>query len=199
MVKLEVFDNPEAADRIVYLDPDSVETLRNAAYEMGYAAGWQDGTHAARTEDSTCRTALAEALQTLTFTYAEARRMAEAQLAEIVAAIVQRVVPSICAASLPARVGQELQLMLARDGHAPLVILCAPGTGRILGDILAQLPKDSPVALVEEPTLASAQVLLRGQDQTREIDMSGIIEMVQAAVAAGRSDHISEHRGAEHG
>jgi flagellar biosynthesis/type III secretory pathway protein FliH len=199
MVKLEIFDTPEAAERMVYLDPDSVETLRHAAYDLGYSAGWQDGTQAARTQDSACRTAIAEALQAVTFTYAEARVMAEAQLAEIVAAIIQHLVPPLCAAALPGRVVQELHLMLARDGSAPLQLLCAPGTQSILEEILVHLPKDSSVVLVEEPTLAPAQVLLRGQDQLREIDLSGIIGIAQEAMAFNLKDQKFERKGAEHG
>jgi hypothetical protein len=100
---------------------------------------------------------------------------------------------------LPGRVAQELHLMLARDGRAPIQLLCAPGTESILNEILVHLPKDGAVVLVEEPTLAPAQVLLRGQDQTREIDLSGIIALAQEAMTHNPKDQIFQPKGAVHG
>lgn len=199
MVKLEVFDSPDTAERLAYLDPESVEALRNTAFDQGYEAGWQDATQAARTEDSKCRAAVAEALQALTFTYVEARAMAEAQLTDIVARIVRQLVPGLCATALPGRVAQELRLMLARDSTAPLQVLCAPETRQVLSDVMAQLPPGAAVTLLEEPTLAPAQVLLHGHDQMREIDLAGVIALAQAAIAPGTEHEWDDQSRAGHG
>lgn len=184
MLKLEVFDTADGATQMPYLDSKSAEKLRDAAYEQGYGAGWQDALDQMRDEDALRRAATFEALQALTFTYAEARSMAESQLAAIIGAFLARVVPETCVLSLPGRVAQEVRTLLARDHSAPLQVLCAPDAVPLLGAVLADLPKSAMVALVPEPSFSAAQVMVQGQAQTRSVDLSAMTAALQQALGA---------------
>lgn len=197
MLRLEVFETPDAPATAAYLDPRSAEKLRDTAYEQGYGAGWQDALDQMRDEDALRRAATFEAVQALSFTYAEARAMVDSQLATVIADLLAQIVPDACALSLPARVAQELRVLLARDASAPLQVLCAPDSVPLLSPLLADLPAGARVALVAEPSFTAAQVSVQGQGQRRCIDLSSVTETLRAALSAHQPHQ--PHKGAHHG
>lgn len=200
MLKLEVFETPDTTDAVPYLDARSAEKLRDAAYEQGYGAGWQDALDQMRDEDALRRAATFEALQAISFTYAEARAMTEHQLATTLDALLAKILPEVCLLSLPGRVAQELQVLLARDATASIQVLCAPQSVPMIAPLLEQLPAGAQVKLVDEPSFAAAQVVLAGQGQQRDIDLSSIAALVQSAMAAPiPTNHMTMIKGSQNG
>jgi flagellar assembly protein FliH len=204
MLKLEVFETSQTADPSAYLDPVSAKKMHDLAFEQGYGAGWQDALDQMRDEDALRRAATFEALQALSFTYAEARKMAEAQLSGIVHDLLAKILPEVCALSLPGRVAQELKLLLARDLTAPLQILCAPDCVALLGAVLDDLPPGARVTLLEEPSYSAAQVSIQGQGQRRLLDLASVSDTLRGALSAelkpgpAQVRALSEH-GERHG
>ena len=184
MLRLEVFETPEQVDDAAYLDPKSAEAMRDAAFEQGYGAGWQDALAQMRDEDALRRAATFDAVQALSFTFAEAREMAEAQLVALTEALLASLVPQACALSVPGRVAQELRHMLARDADAQVQVLCAPDSVALLQPVLDDLPPSAPVTLVAEPSFAAEQVVLRGHAQQRRIDLAALADLLRAAFTA---------------
>jgi hypothetical protein len=204
MLKLEVFETLGANDTVAYLDPHSAAKLRESAFEQGYGAGWQDALDQMRGEDALRRAATFEAVQALTFTFAEARAMCEGQLADIVTDLVTKILPEMCAVSLSGRVSQELRLLLARDRTAPLQILCAPDSIALLAPVLTDLPDGACVTLVPEPSYSAAQVSLQGQGQRRHVDLSSVADSLRAALVTPSRPIATPaaslpYRGAQHG
>ncbi len=202
MLKLEVFETHSSTDAPSYLDARSAEKLRDAAYEQGYAAGWQDALDQMRNDDALARAATLDALQSISFTYAEARAMSDSQLGELVTDLLTKIVPDACLLSLPGRVAQELRVLLARDATASVQVRCAPQSVAVLAPILTELPAGAQVTLTEEPSFSAAQVVLQGQDQQREIDLSSVAALLQAGLA--NAGHAATQkslllRGAQHG
>lgn len=203
MLKLEIFETHHAGDLALHLDAETAEKLRDAAYEQGYSAGWQDALNQMRDEDAQRRVATFDAFQALTFTYAEARAMAEAQFASIVADFLRRIVPETCVHSLPGRVAQEVRVLLARDMTAPLQVLCAPDSVQLLSPVLADLPGHAMVSLVPEQSYNAAQVTVQGCGQVRSVDLSAVIADLQQALepqpTLNSTPNSRPLRGAHHG
>ena len=178
MLRLEVFELDGAGPERGYLDPKSAEKLRSQGYEDGYAAGWQDcAVHAADASAAQLAAAV-DALQRLSFTYAEARALAEQQLVQLTETLLRRLLPSAIEAGLPLRVGQELSLLLGRDPQARLVLRCAPATASAMAQVLNKLPVGAQIALEEEPAFSPAQVVVSGHDQKRRIDFDCLLELL---------------------
>lgn len=195
MLKLEVFELDGRAADTGYLDRRSAENLRNQGYEEGYAAGWQDSAvHAADTSASQLASAV-DALQRLSFTYAEARLLAEQQLTQLIETLLRRLVPAALELALPSRVAHELGVLLARDPQARLVLRCAPATVAILTPILESMPPNAQIVFEEEPAFAPAQVIISGHDQKRWIDLDPLLPLFAVPQHADSNIFPQEHRG----
>ena len=74
-LRLEVFTMPDAplARTTVVMDVGALEDLRILAYEQGYTAGWDDAAAAQTDDQSRIKADFARNLQSLGFTFQEAR------------------------------------------------------------------------------------------------------------------------------
>ncbi|MFN4057302.1 MAG: hypothetical protein ACK4HW_03850 [Roseinatronobacter sp.] len=178
MLNLEEFELEGVQPDRGYLDPKSAEILRNQGYDEGYAAGWQDCVAHTKETSAAQMAATLDALQRLSFTYAEARALAEHQLVEFVETLLQRIVPPVLDAAMPARVSQELETLLRRDPDARLGLRCAPSTAKVLSSIMADLPSNAHITLSEEPAFSPMQVAITGQEQHRMIDLEPIYALL---------------------
>jgi flagellar assembly protein FliH len=193
MLRLEVFDVEGVPFERGYLDPKSAELLRQQAYEEGYSAGWQDCVTSASDAAAARLSDAVDALQRLSFTYADARAMAERELIDLLDVLLKRVVPDVLAQALPLLVAQELQLLISRDLRAQLTLRGAPSTVSALGRIVAGLPDGAQVALVEEPAFAPSHVEIVTQHQRRVIDLNALLGLI-ARDTAYRDDDCNQQK-----
>jgi flagellar assembly protein FliH len=178
MLKLEVFEVAGAPSDTGYLDARTADKLRMDAYDLGYAAGWQDAVTQERDADHQRIAATLDAIQALAFTFAEARALVEGQLTELVETLIARILPVSLGQALPAHVAQEVRVMLARDPQAQLTLLCAPGASAALAPVLDDLAQGSRVILQEEAAFTSGQVMITGHDQKRVIDLDTLLGLL---------------------
>ena len=185
VLRLEVFDS-DAASRnqgtdTVILDTEALEEARLAAYESGYTAGWEDAA-AAQSDDSARMTSeVARNLQSLSFTYHEARVHVLKAIEPLLAELVGRVLPAVARESLAPLVLETLMPLAEGMAETPVSLVLNP-QARLGVESLLESMDDLPVTLVEEPTLGEGQVYVKLGDVEREIDLDRAVGEILAAV-----------------
>jgi flagellar assembly protein FliH len=177
-LRLEVFDEPLAAASPA--DPGGDEQ-RLAIYEQGYAAGWEDAQTALAGDQNRARADLARNLQSLSFTYHEARGHILRALAPLMETVVSRILPDIAREALPSTVLETLMNAAEDIVDAPVTIVLNPASRPAVETLLSQAT-GLPVTLRDEPTLAEGQVYIRLGDSETQVDLDRAVSEVAAAV-----------------
>jgi hypothetical protein len=180
--RLEVFELPDESGESVTLSQGAIEDTRLAAFEQGYAAGWEDAVAAQDQSASRLRADLARNLEDLSFTYAEAHSHVLGALEPLLRDMVGKVLPAMARDTLGSIVIEQL-LPIARElAGVPIeVVVCR--ASRALVEPLIAAGAIVPLTVSEEPTLGEGQVYLRFADRERRIDLDGVIAAIGAAVA----------------
>ncbi|PRY93197.1 flagellar assembly protein FliH [Hasllibacter halocynthiae] len=172
-------------------DPDArapalSEAARLAAFEAGYAEGWEDALKDAVETRDRVRRALSARLEDLSFTYHEAREATLSQLREVIAAVAEGVLPRLVADGFGARLADAALGMAAPPG-APVTIAVAPAEAAAVRSVL-EAPEALRVDLVEDPELEMGQAVLTLGSDARRIDAARLAEKAAEALRA----HLSE-------
>jgi flagellar assembly protein FliH len=159
------------------------EQARLAAYEEGYAAGWDDAVAAQSGEATRLRADLAHSLQALSFTYREAETHVLSAVGPLVRAVIDALAPRTARAALGAMVAEALHPHLAQAGSPPATLAVHPSARRA---VEAALPPDAmlPLTIAEEPTLGEGQAILRLGTAEVQVDLARAAEAVAQAVDA---------------
>ncbi len=191
-LRLEVFEEVQAGAgaATVVTDIGAMEEARLVAYEQGYAAGWEDATAAQAQDQSRLRADLGHSLQSLTFTYHEARTHVLRAVEPLFEMILSRLLPDLARAALAPRLLSVLQPLAEAAADAPVRLMIAPPARPAVEAALAEVPS-LPVELLEEEALGEGQALLRhGPGETR-IDLDRAAAEIAAAVR-GFFEHARE-------
>jgi flagellar assembly protein FliH len=180
-LRLEVFEPETAgADGVVVTDLGAMEEARLAAYEQGYAAGWDDAVAAQGAEQARIRADLARNLQALGFTYHEARTHVLKAVEPLIEAVLGRLVPETARLALAPRVVEALRPLLAAAAEVPVIVTVNPAARAAIEPLLAETPA-LPLRLCEEETLGEGQAHLRFGDVETRIDLDrAAAEILQA-------------------
>lgn len=185
VLRLEVFDNvsgsaPGQAETVV-LDTVALEEAKLASYESGYSAGWEDAASAQAEDRARVSSDLARSLQSLSFTYHEARAHILKAVDPLLREVVGRLLPVIARDALAPIVLDALMPLAEELVDAPIVIVLNPAARPAVEDLLAQAT-GLPLTLQEEPTLGEGQVYLKLGDVEREVNLDRAIAQISAAV-----------------
>lgn len=193
-LQLEVFESPETAgaDSVV-LSAEALEEARLAAFEKGYRAGWDDCAAAADEDQTRLRSDVARSLQTLSFTYEEARAHLLSALAPLLHDMTDRILPEIARETIGLAVAEALVPLAAAAPPPPVTLVVAPAARAIVEAALegATAP---PLRIEEEPSLLPAQACLRFDEQCQQIDIDGALDAIRAALAAFLAPEQTERR-----
>ncbi|WP_151718318.1 FliH/SctL family protein [Gemmobacter serpentinus] len=179
-LKLEIFSQgKEAPESAATVDP-AVQEAHLAIYEQGYRAGWDDATTAQSADQRKIRVDLAHSLQTLSFTFHEARAHVLQALAPLMEEMVARILPDLARQALVPMVVDQLRPLAEGLADAPLILMVHPQDRE---GIQAQLDRigNLPVALREEPSLAQGQVCLGRGPQEVEVDLQQAVRAIAQA------------------
>jgi flagellar assembly protein FliH len=184
-LRLEVFAvearAPSGAATVV-TDAAALEEARLAAYEQGYAAGWDDAAGAAAKDDQKLAADLGRHLQTLGFTYHEARAHVLCALEPLLEAVVARILPAVAREAIGAVVAETLRPLAAQAALVPVRLAvhpaARPGVERALATEAAL-----PLTLVEDAALSPAEARLTLGEAERHIDLDGAVAAIALAVA----------------
>lgn len=181
-LQLEVFEDAGAAKHAVETaEMDAVGEARLASYEQGYAAGWDDSVSAQGAEKSQLAADLAHNLQSLSFTYHEARVHVLRALEPLLVELVGQFLPEVAKTALGATVLQALLPFAENAADTPIKVLFNPASRDVIEPII-QKANGPPLCLLEEPTLGEGQVfLLLGENEIR-IDLDEAIAEAKAAL-----------------
>ena len=163
------------------LDTGALEDAKLASFESGYSAGWEDAA-AAQADDRTRVSAdLARSLQSLTFTYHEARNHVLKAVEPLLRHVVGHLLPVLAKDTLAAKVLEVLLPLADNLVAAPITLMLNPAARSAIEDILAKT-SGLPLILVEEPTLGEGQVYLKLGDVEREVNLDRAVLEISAAV-----------------
>lgn len=182
-LRLEVFEVAESGATA----PESAaaataaEEARHQGYEQGYAAGWEDATAAQSTEDTRLRSELARNLQSLSFTFEEARVHVITALGPFLQQLVTRLLPEIAREALGPVVRDTLLPLAEQVAESPVILRVNPAARRKVGDLLAA-GTAPPLRIEEEPTLGEGQASLRLGDSETLVDLDRATATLAAAV-----------------
>ena len=141
VLRLEVFESemPVSAGQTetVVLDTGALEDAKLASFESGYSAGWEDAA-AAQADDQTRVSAdLARSLQSLSFTYHEARSHVLKAVEPLLRQVVSQLLPAIAKAALAAKVLEVLMPLAEGLVDAPITLMLNPAARRAIEDQIA--------------------------------------------------------------
>ncbi len=184
-VRLEVFESPERREgpSTVVLDVMALEETKLAAYENGYTAGWDDAAAAQSEDQAKLQADLARNLQSLGFTYQEARVHVLRAIEPLMTEMVGRLLPAIAREALAPVVMAELMPMAAQLADTPVTLVLNPAARPAIEALLERAP-GLPVILSEEPSLGEGQVYLRLGQQEAKIDLTRATQEIASAVCA---------------
>ena len=182
-LKLPIFDTepkPVKTDTVV-LDRSSLEDEKLASYEQGYKAGWDDASAAMGEEQSRIRADLARNLQTLSFTYHEARAHILKSVEPLLLQVVSQLLPEIARESLAPSVLEALMPLAEKLGDAPVTLVINPASRAPVESVLAQAT-GLPIEVQEEPTLGEGQAYLRMGSVETHVNLDQATADIAAAV-----------------
>ena len=182
-LKLEVFAVAQKNDApsTVVLDTMELEEAKLASYDSGYAAGWEDAASAQLGDQSKITTDLARNLQTLSFTYHEARSHVLRALEPLLQEMVNRLLPELARETLAPIILEALMPLAEKAADTPITLVLNP-VARPAVEALLEHSKALPLSLVEETSLGEGQAYLRlGRCET-QIDLGRATVEIAAAV-----------------
>lgn len=185
VLRLEVFESEAPANagqsETVVLDTVALEDAKLASFESGYSAGWEDAA-AAQADDQTRVSAdLARSLQSLSFTYHEARSHVLKSVEPLLRQVVGQLLPAIAREALGAKVIEVLVPLAEELAGAPITLVLNPAARGAIEDQLART-SGLPLILQDEPTLGEGQVYLKLGDVEREVNLDRAVTEISAAV-----------------
>jgi Flagellar assembly protein FliH. len=118
-VKLEAFEADVEREEKISLDAVELEAAQLAAYEKGYAAGWDDCGASRLTEETSLREEILKGLQDLTKDHGKLRQEFVNAVEALLNAMLEKVIPEIRKASIEEFIIQNLNDILAENENSP--------------------------------------------------------------------------------
>lgn len=182
-LRLEVFDVSDATSRraTVVVDTGALEDIRMQAYEEGYTAGWDDAAAAQTDDQSRIKADFARNLQSLGFTFQEARMHVLRAIQPLLQQIVSRLLPEMARETLASIALETLMPLADEMADAPVTVVLNPASRPAVEDLLEQAT-GLPLIVIEEPSLGEGQVYLRMGDTETRIDLDRATADIASAV-----------------
>jgi len=182
-LRLKVFAMPDAplARTTVVMDVGALEDLRILAYEQGYTAGWDDAAAAQTDDQARIKADFARNLQSLGFTFQEARIHVLRAIQPLIEEIVSHLLPKIARESLASVALEALMPLAGQMADAQVTLVLNP-VSRAAVEALLEQATGLPLIIIEEPTLGEGQVYLRLGDSETRIDLDRATADIAIAV-----------------
>lgn len=184
-LRLEVFDTVPAADGSLQplVEATAVEEAKVASFEQGYSAGWDDAVAAQQGDQTRIRADLARNLQSLAFTFQDARSHVLQAIRPLILEMVDRLLPEIAREALAPTVLEALTPLADDLADAPLILVLNPAVRGQIEDLVAQAT-GLPMEIDEEPSLPEGQVYIRFGPTETKVDLSQVTADIAIAVRA---------------
>jgi flagellar biosynthesis/type III secretory pathway protein FliH len=182
-LRLEVFEDTSglAAGSKLGLEQAAVEEAKLASYEQGYAAGWEDAAAAQSEEQARLGADIARNLQSLGFTYHEARVHVLRAIEPLLTGMIARLLPQTAREALGPLVHETLMTLADGLADAPVTMVLNPAS-RVAVEAFLSGTNGLPLTIVEEPSLGEGQVYLRLGDAEARVDLDAAVAAIGTAV-----------------
>jgi flagellar biosynthesis/type III secretory pathway protein FliH len=184
-LRLEVFDTVMAADGTPQpmVEITAVEEAKVASFEQGYSAGWDDAVAAQQGDQTRIRADLARNLQSLAFTFQDARSHVLQAIRPLILEMTSRLLPEVAREALAPTVLDALTPLAEELADAPLTLVLNPAVRRQVEDLITQAT-GLPMKIDEEPSLPEGQVYIRIGALETKVDLSQATTDIAIAVRA---------------
>lgn len=182
-LRLETFADDGNALASLDALPEAGEEARLSAYDDGYAAGWEDALAARDDDTARLRDAAGQNLQTLGFSYQEARMHILQSLRPLLEAMVVRLLPRLAAEAMGPLVADVVMALATESADQPITLRLHPTTRTAVEGFLTP-PPSLPLTLTEDASLTPGQVVLQAGPSGARVDIDGAIAEIAAALAA---------------
>ena len=184
-LRLEVFDMAPASDGSLQplVEATVVEEAKVASFEQGYSAGWEDAVAAQNGDQNRIRADLARHLQSLAFTFQDARSHVLQSVRPLILEMVERLLPEVAREALAPTVVEAIAPMAESLADAPLTLVVNPAVRGEVEDLVARAT-GLPMVIEEEPSLPEGQVYIRFGPTETKVDLSQVTEDIATAVRA---------------
>lgn len=182
-LRLEIFEvKRDNLVSTVDADLSAIQEAGLASYEQGYTAGWEDAVAAQNDEKTQMSADLSHNLQSMNFTYHEARTHILRSLEPLLMALVVQVLPEVGQLGLPALIQKALIPLADQAADTPMTLLFNPAARHVIEPLILN-SNGPPLTLVEEPTLGEGQVFLQIGDGETRIDLDGAVAEMKNALS----------------
>lgn len=181
-LRLEVFETaPRKPGTTMVVETDVLEEERLAAFDKGYTAGWDDATASQSDDQARIRADLARHLQSLGFTFHEARAHVLAALKPLLTQVVARLLPEMAREALAPMVLETLMPLAESMADQPIGVVLNPAARPAVETLIGQAT-GLPLDLREEPTLGEGQVYLRLGTEEVLVDLDRVVAEIASSV-----------------
>ena len=184
-LRLEVFDTAIAADGTPQpmVEVTAVEEAKVASFEQGYSAGWDDAVAAQQGDQSRIRADLARNLQSLAFTFQDARSHVLQAIRPLILEMTNRLLPEMAREALAPTVLEALTPIADEMSDAPMTLVLNPAVRSQVEDLVSKAT-GLPLVIEEEPSLSEGQVYIRFGTAEAKVDLDRVTADISAAVRA---------------
>ncbi len=184
-LRLEVFDSSTGSDGVPQplVEASTVEEAKIASFEQGYSAGWEDAAAAQQGDQTRIRADLARNLQSLAFTFQDARSHLLQAIRPLILEMTSRLLPEVAREALAPTVLEALMPMADDLAATPLVLVLNPAVRECVEGLVAQAT-GLPMIIEEEPSLGEGQVYIRFGGTETKVDLTQVTADITAAVRA---------------
>ena len=184
-LRLEVFDTASASDGTLQplVEATAVAEAKIASFEQGYSAGWDDAVAAQQGDQTRIRADLARNLQSLSFTFQDARSHVLQAIRPLILEMVNRLLPEVARETLAPTVLEAVMPLADTLADAPLTLVLNPAVRGQVEDLLAQAT-GLPMVIDEEPTMPEGQVYIRFGTTETKVDLAQVTTDIAIAVRA---------------
>jgi flagellar biosynthesis/type III secretory pathway protein FliH len=182
-LRLEIFDTVVTADGGTQplVEVSAVEEAKITSYEQGYSAGWEDASAAQQGDQTRIRADLARSLQSLSFTFQDARGHVLQAIRPLILEMTNRLLPEVARQSLGPTVLDALMPLADQLADAPLTLVLNPAVRDRVEGLVAEAT-GLPMVIEEEPSLSEGQVYIRLGPKEQKVDLDRVTSDITAAV-----------------
>jgi flagellar assembly protein FliH len=170
------------------VEPVALMKIRQAAYEEGHRDGWRACEGESRAAEIRMRESVGAHLQTIAFGYEEAHDHILRGLAPVLREIITKVLPEIAQETLLPKVLEQLMASARLGASRPVIIRVPPGHQEA-ADALLQSVSGLPFEVRACADLDSGRAVIGTETGEHEVDLTGAIAEIAAAVAEFFQDH----------
>jgi flagellar assembly protein FliH len=182
-LRLEVFDTVTAGDGAPQplVEASALDDAKVASFEQGYSAGWEDAAAAQDGDQSRIRADLARNLQSLAFTFQDARTHVLQAIRPLILEMTARLLPEVAREALAPAVLEAVMPLADELADAPLTLVLNPAVRDRVETLIAQAT-GLPMQIEEEPSLGEGQVYIRLGPAETKVDLTQVTDDIAAAV-----------------